>query len=866
MRDVSCRTLGVVLKEARRRGLPDDLLVAGTPYDLAYLRNSKNHVEWSEWCQILRNARQFLSLEQMSDLNESFFRSSFTAVGVIARMLFTSRDLFDWICKRQVGGGAQLFGTAVKPSYEHVGSDVTVIRLEIQEPQEVSPEFFWMTRGPFKAMPRLVGAGDADVDMKIEGRVGTFRCLYKNKRGTLASLVRWISLPFTARAAARELQAANEELQQRYYELEQARAEVEKKVEERTAELSTALGQLREAQGVRERFFGNISHEIRTPLALILLAVSDIEQRAGSALDSRAKTGLGAIGDAARKLVRLVDELLLLAAGQEGKLAVHPEPSDVAALINQLVAAWQPAAERAGLVLTGKAPASLVADVDPVAYERIASNLVSNAVKYTPSGGRVEVELTDDAGGVRLAVRDTGPGISDELSQRLFGRFERAPETRRQVGTGLGLALVRELAEAHGGTVTAARREPTGTELVVLVPKAVRRDAIVPRPALQLGDDVLAKPAERATRFDPKGEPLATIVLAEDDTRLAESIAQLLAERYTVHVAGDGEAAVELVRRYQPQLLITDVDMPKMNGIELAARFREISGDKLAPIIILSAIIDLHTRVAGLDAGAVDYVTKPFDPRELTARVAAQLRTRELAHRLHRAEQLSALGILTAGLAHELRNPANGIVNAIEPIKMLLPPELIAPETGPGQLLDVMRDCAEQIGFLSRQLLGFRNGELVREPERVRDLVQRAVGLAHRALEGIDVRLQLAYDGEILCAGPLLVQALTNLVENAGHAAGKGGWVEVRARADGDSILIEVTDSGGGVPVELRERVFEPFFTTKPPGSGTGLGLSVARAIVNRHGGILDIRERPIRPAFVIQLPANARYDGFVAA
>jgi hypothetical protein len=173
MRDVSCRTLAVVLKAARRRAVPDGLLVEGTPYDLAYLRNPKNHIEWSAWCQILRNARSLWTLDELSKLNEAFMRSSFTYVGVIARLLFTSRDLFDWICKRQVGGGAQLFGTVVKPSYEHVGADVTVIRLEIQEPHEISEEFFAMTRGAFIAMPRLVGAGDADVELTRDGRCAT---------------------------------------------------------------------------------------------------------------------------------------------------------------------------------------------------------------------------------------------------------------------------------------------------------------------------------------------------------------------------------------------------------------------------------------------------------------------------------------------------------------------------------------------------------------------------------------------------------------------------------------------------------------------------------------------------------------------
>jgi two-component system sensor histidine kinase HydH len=253
-------------------------------------------------------------------------------------------------------------------------------------------------------------------------------------------------------------------------------------------------------------------------------------------------------------------------------------------------------------------------------------------------------------------------------------------------------------------------------------------------------------------------------------------------------------------------------------------------------------------------------VTKPFEPRELVARVDAQFRSRELAVRVQRAEQLSSLGILTAGLAHELRNPANGIVNAVAPLTELLPAELTRPETPVGQLLAVMAGCSEQIAFLSRQLLGFRRGsaDIDRRPTKVADLVNRAVSLAQSALAGVELRNRVELTCEVWCAAPLLVQALTNLVENAGHAAGAGGWVEIRAAQDAGRITIEVADSGRGVPVELRERVFEPFFTTKAPGSGTGLGLSVARAIVHRHQGLLEIRERGGRPAFVIELPIEA--------
>ena len=561
---------------------------------------------------------------------------------------------------------------------------------------------------------------------------------------------------------------------------------MKKKVVERTAQLAEAnqelertFNELNEAKAARDRFFGNVSHEIRTPLSLIMLAAGDIEARSGKLLDARSAQSLGSVTEAARKLVRLVDELLLLAAGQEGKLSVHREPTDLGALVAQLLAAWRPAAEAAGLELEARAPVSLVASVDPVAIERVASNLVSNAVKYTPRGGRVEIELYEDEAGIRLSVLDTGLGIAEELAGRLFGRFERGAIDRGKKGTGIGLSLVKQLVEAHDGTIEALRRTPAGTEMRVIVPRTDAHDAIAPIRGLRIDVAATTERIESGARFEPAGISSGTIVLAEDDAGLAEMTARLLSERYTVIVGLDGEAALELVRKHQPQLLITDIDMPLMNGIELARKFREHTGDRLAPIIMLSAVLDLGTRVAGLEAGAIDYVTKPFDPRELTARVDAQFRMRELAVRLHQAEQLSTMGILTSGLAHEIRNPANGIVNALAPLMDLLPKELTGPETGVGQLLEVMDGCARQIAFLSRQLLGFKSGgQLEVSRVRVSAIIQRALLLAQTALSGVEVRTEIT-DCDLMCSGPLLIQAVTNLVENAGHAAGPKGWVVV---------------------------------------------------------------------------------------
>jgi signal transduction histidine kinase len=500
------------------------------------------------------------------------------------------------------------------------------------------------------------------------------------------------------------------------------------------------------------------------------------------------------------------------------------------------------------------------ARVDELAIERVLSNLLSNALKFTPRGGSVHVDLSLRGPLVHLEVRDTGVGISAEFRQRIFGRFEKGSAAIRRgaSGSGIGLSLVKELVGAHGGEVSVESPPGGGSIFRVVLPagdhaEAPRRPEIVLAPAhygIHVPDGL------EPSIFTPEQSAKGTVLVAEDDVQLGGQIARLLATEYRVVLAPDGLSALALAETHQPDLLITDMSMPGMDGIELTRRFRALAGNRLAPVLLISAYADLGDRLAGLEAGAVDYILKPFNPQELRARVRSQLALREIALKLHGAENLAALGTLSAGLAHEMRNPANAIVNAIEPLRELLPPELTALASPTGQLLRVLADCGTQLAALSRHLLGYRrSGELERHEHALHDVVTSALSLTRPVLEAIELRQDLAYEGPVHCAGPLLTQALANLLENAAQAAGKGGWVRLASRVEDATVVVEVGDSGAGVPRELRERIFEPFFTTKPPGKGTGLGLTTARDIVRRHNGTLDIRDLGDRAVFHLEIP-----------
>ena len=642
------------------------------------------------------------------------------------------------------------------------------------------------------------------------------------------------------------------------------RTRLEEKVAERTTELAQArdslarsVRHLQQAQAARDRIFANINHEIRTPLALILLAAHNLKLTV-----AEPSSDIASIETSVRRLLDLVDGLLLLAAGQEGKLLIKPAAMDLGMFLRHVVSLWHPAAVESDLQLFYEGPSRCGATLDESACERVMANLLSNAVKFTPAGGTVVVRLVEEPQWLRLEVRDTGVGIDAEFRARIFGRFEQGrPAVRGGMrGSGIGLSLVKELVEAHEGRVSVDSTPGSGSVFTLLFPKSLApSNESVQRAYSNDASYPMSRQRAMNPAAAPPGPPEATILLAEDDAGLGDALTGLLSKHFRVITAQDGITALRLAEEHLPDLLISDVQMPGMDGIELSRRFRDLPGNRLAPTLLLTAHSGLASRLAGFDAGAVDYVLKPFEPAELLARVRSQLALRQLALRLIETEKLASLGVLSAGLAHELRNPANAVVNAVEPLCELLPEELLIPGTGTAELLEVIRHGALQLRALSQQLLGFvRPGQLLTHEEAVETLIARALAMTSNTLRGIDVRKSLQYTGNVACAGPLMVQVITNLLENAAHAAGRKGWIGVQARQEKNRLLIDVSDSGPGIANHLRERIFEPFFTTKPPGSGSGLGLSTARTILERHHGSLSVVDGAVGTTFRIELPLHA--------
>ena len=408
---------------------------------------------------------------------------------------------------------------------------------------------------------------------------------------------------------------------------------------------------LAEIDRAKTAFFSNVSHEFRTPLTLMLGPLEDaLRHRPDERLEMVHRNGL--------RLMRLVNALLDFARAEAGRATARFEPTDLGAFTAELASNFNSAFESAGLgFAVNIEPIGIVA-VDRAMWEKIVLNLISNAFKFTLSG-RVSLTLARCGEDVALAVADTGVGIPREHLSRVFDRFHRIENQRGRTheGSGIGLALVNDLTGLHGGTVAVASEEGGGTTFTVRIPARRSPDGTAPQAEETRATSARAF-VEEALRWlpgrptpdgmeDRDGGALSSrtcIVLADDNADMRAYIARMLDEAgYHVVTASDGETALEAVRQFRPALVLSDVMMPRLDGLGLAKALRGDRSTAAIPVILLSARTGEDARIEGLEAGADDYVTKPFVARELVARIRASIaRARERAEMLDRAESTAA--------------------------------------------------------------------------------------------------------------------------------------------------------------------------------------------------------------------------------
>ncbi len=643
---------------------------------------------------------------------------------------------------------------------------------------------------------------------------------------------------------------------------------------------------LAEIDRAKSVFYCNISHEFRTPLTLMLGPVEDmLREEDHGRLTQVQRERLVVVRRNTLRLLRLVSGLLDLSRVESGKLKLRSEPTDLSRLTREVASAFEPGMALAGLhFVVDCPPLPCAVRVDRGVWETIVLNLLSNALKYTPRGEvRLSLSATDDR--ARLVVRDTGVGIPGAALQHVFERFYRSRESeaRSIEGSGIGLALVRELASALHGDVTVASTVGEGSTFTVEIPlegvplEQATRDQEPPQPGDDGGRSAFVQEAEGWVEPRDLGQPPPAfegarsrprVLVVEDNPDMRRYLAHVLSREYDVKSVPDGASALEVVAHRLPDLVLSDILMPGIDGIALVRALRANANTRSVPAILLTARAGEDAALEGLGSGADDYIVKPFSSRELRARVRTHL---ELASSRREAAQSAMKDAFLGVASHELRTP---LMN----LKLQL--ELLARETGASthaaaNRLDAVRRSVARIEDLADELLtvsAVRTDTLVLHRTR-EDLAAlcRAAATEQSRIAQRDVSLDLPSEPMFATVDARrLRQVLDNLLSNALKYSPTDTPVVLQLkRANGDAVLA-VHDRGPGIPDSALPHLFEGLY--RVPGidvyagsrTGLGLGLFVSRAIVGRHGGHIDVRSQPGEGStFAVHLPISERNGAY---
>ncbi|HYO57704.1 ATP-binding protein [Archangium sp.] len=671
---------------------------------------------------------------------------------------------------------------------------------------------------------------------------------------------------------AQGMMGSLEELQQRYDEMFRINVALEDRVAARTRELTeanvrleVALAKQKELDRLKSEFFDNVSHELRTPLTLILLTLDSLLQRGPEEFQLPVRQHLETMNRSAARLLRLINNLLDLTKLEAGKTKLRYEPLDLQGFLSSLLVPFEVLADKKRVALELEGAAATPVHVDVARLESVFQNLISNALKFT-SQGKVTVRLREDDTWVHVEVIDTGVGIASQDLSVIFDRFAQADSsgTRRFGGTGIGLALVKETLELHKGGIEVSSELGKGSNFHVRLPKGTvhvreelregngeptpirptRRPVDVAALMEPEGPGAISTPAVEALPHAPglEASPDAPrILVVEDEPEIRAFLRNVLKPYYRLLEATNGEEGLKAAQKERPDLIVSDVMMPVMSGIQMLAALRNAPETVDTPIIMLTARQEVDAKVEGLSMGANDYLGKPFSPREMLARIEAQLRLRDAAVRAAENERLAATGLLTSGFAHEVRNPLNGLMNALQPLRESLSSGTPDPAMAVA-MLDLIEECGQRIRGLAEGLLSFvRTGSKAVAVDLGASVDASVQALSWRLPPGMKV------EHEYQCSEPVwgdpgsLNQVWVNLLDNAVRAIGPDGVVKVSTAREGGDVVVSIIDNGVGIKPEHMDRLFQPFFSTRDAGEGTGLGLALCQRIILRQGGRIRV-------------------------
>lgn len=550
-------------------------------------------------------------------------------------------------------------------------------------------------------------------------------------------------------------------------------------------DLARANEDLKRLDVMKSQFFANVSHEVRTPLTSILGPVQSLWQGEVGSLSDDQRSLLETTYRNTLKLLDLINQMLDFSKIEAGRMPLRLKETDLAAHVRETVAGFKATAERRGLALEFRPLGSVrPVDIDEEKFERILTNLVRNAIKFTERGS-ILLTLKEEGASVVLEVEDTGIGIAAEHLPTIFERFRQVDgsSTRRYEGTGIGLTLVKEYVDLMKGRLTVASVPGSGTRfrielplnLAELVPEAVRerrRDPAGGAPTT--GDPGEGRPPMARRRDDAAGisadelawmdrhpalekngasagsgtaAVLDRVLLAEDNGDMRTYLQTMLTKLgHEVAVAPDGLEAWEAARKTPPDVIVSDIMMPQLDGYELLRLIRETPATQHIPVILITAKPDLDAKLKGLEHGADAYLTKPIQVRELDARIRNFVTARELRQAVARAEEMKTRSEERQQGLERLRRTLGDTVKAMAAVVEMRDPYTAGHQRRVG---DLARAIGAEMGLADDRLEGLYTAGAIHDIGKINvpaEILSRPTKLTEIEFSMIKTHVQAGYD------------------------------------------------------------------------------------------------------------------------
>jgi len=693
------------------------------------------------------------------------------------------------------------------------------------------------------------------------------------------------------------------------------------RLESTNAELEKLNERIKELDQIKSQFFANVSHELRTPLALIIGPADQLLQDRNLSREQRRQ--ITSITRNAKLLVNQVNDLLDVSKLEAGGMSMRYASLDLAPWFRLIASHFEVAAEQRNIRFAVSAPGHMPAQVDPDLLQRVVINLLSNAFKFTQAGGEINATLSSAHEHIALSVSDTGPGVRPDQRAVIFERYRQGEggPARLHGGTGIGLALVRDFVDLHHGQVDVGETPGGGAIFTVTLPRHAPAGTVVEESPDSMGvatraslEGVLQELEAESTQEQETASPMdpgrARVLVVEDNREMREFVTGILAGHYTVVTAADGEQGIEQARALRPDLIITDMMMPRVSGEQLVRTLRQEAVFDSTPILLLSARTDEALRVRLLANGAQDFLNKPFLPAELLARaanlvsvkragdtlrgdltslttdlevlaqeIAVKNRSLQVARDVtevarQQAEQASqAKSAFLGMISHEFRTPLSTIQMNVQ---LLLRKQADALSAASLSRIARLGSASRQMQALIESLLEFTRVESGRMPVRseavdVTALARELVEEHRHTLSQVSDAVTIALDTPRVPIPPLqsdprLIKViLNNLLSNAIKFT-EQGTVTVGVESTGPGACLRVQDTGPGIPEDALELIFQPFEQLEPVRRkslpGIGLGLALVKQLVGYLGGEVTVRSEVGQGSvFTVTLPRQRPRD-----